>query len=132
MGENFVKVGDTIVNLGEDGIIRTVGRRDTEASLEYAKAIIAAILKVSGGRRVPNLVDLRGVRNSISRDARIYFAGAEADRALTATAMVVDSSLGRMIGNFYLGLNQPKRPTRLFTQESEAVEWLKNFLNQHG
>ena len=30
-----------------------------------------------------------------------------------------------IVGNFFIGLNKPKFPTKLFTQEKEAVIWLK-------
>jgi hypothetical protein len=33
-----------------------------------------------------------------------------------------------VLGNFYLGLNKPLVPTRLFTSEEEAQAWLRSFL----
>ena len=38
------------------------------------------------------------------------------------------SPLTRAIGNFFLGLNKPLMPTRLFTSEEEALAWLKTFV----
>jgi hypothetical protein len=33
-----------------------------------------------------------------------------------------------MIGNFFLALHRPADPTRLFTSESEALDWLRQFV----
>ncbi len=33
-----------------------------------------------------------------------------------------------VIGNFFIGFNKSPMPTKLFTSEPEALEWLKEFL----
>lgn len=45
-----------------------------------------------------------------------------------AFAMLVDTPLSRTLDNFYLGLNKPPLPTRLFTTEDKGLEWLKGYL----
>lgn len=35
-------------------------------------------------------------------------------------------ALTRAIDNFFMGLNKPLFPTRLFTSEEEALTWLKS------
>ena len=95
--------------------------------LDDAKENVALTLKVTGGRRVPALIDLRLVRSQ-SSDARAYFAGPETRRVCTAVALLVKSPLSRMIGNFYLGFNRPDVPTKLFDDEEAAAEWLLGFL----
>ena len=39
-----------------------------------------------------------------------------------------DCPLGRMMGNFFINVNKPKAPTRLFDDEAPALAWLKEFL----
>ena len=46
----------------------------------------------------------------------------------TAVALVVDTPVSRVLGNFYLGLSKPHIPSRLFNDEAEALDWLKRFL----
>jgi hypothetical protein len=36
--------------------------------------------------------------------------------------------VARAIGNFFMGLNKPLIPTRLFTSEAEALGWLREFV----
>lgn len=55
---------------------------------------------------------------------RVYYAGPATAEIFTAAALPVESMLSRAIANFFLGLNKPLIPTRLFNDEAEAVAWL--------
>jgi len=37
----------------------------------------------------------------------------------------VRSSIGRMMGNFFLGINKTVFPLRLFGEPEPAIEWLR-------
>lgn len=117
-----------IISLDDDGIIRTrmqPGVFDLE--LADAQDVIRAVTTVSGGVRRPVLVDLRELR-SMTRECRKYFAGPETAAAEAAVALLVVSPVGRAVGNFFMGLNKPLVPTRLFTSEPEAMVWLSGFM----
>jgi hypothetical protein len=47
-------------------------------------------------------------------------------------ALLVGSPMSRAIGNFFIGLNKPLIPTRLFVSEPEALAWLRGFLPEGG
>jgi hypothetical protein len=47
------------------------------------------------------------------------------DSNVSAFAIIIQSPLSRVIGNFFMGLNKPRVPARLFKSEKEAVKWLK-------
>jgi hypothetical protein len=36
--------------------------------------------------------------------------------------------MSRVIGNFFIGFSRTNIPTRLFTSEAEAIDWLKTFI----
>ncbi len=95
-----------------------------EVTLEDARENVAATARITKGRRRPVLVDLRAIRSQ-SADARAYFAGPDATQVSLAVALLIGSPLSRAIGNFYLGFNRPAMPTRLFTDERAALEWLR-------
>lgn len=109
--------GDIVVGRFLDG---------AEVQLDDARENLAATARLHPGGAVPVLVDLRRVRSQTA-EARAYFAGAEGSRVSRAVALLVDSALSRIIGNFYLGFNRPGTPTRLFTSEDEARAWLRAF-----
>ena len=42
----------------------------------------------------------------------------------TATALVVKSLSSRLIGNFFITVNKPPQPTRMFSTYADAFSWL--------
>jgi hypothetical protein len=47
--------------------------------------------------------------------------------AMTAGALLTDSPLSIVLGNFYLRVSGPVTPTRMFASEAEAIRWLGTF-----
>jgi hypothetical protein len=113
--------------LGEDGIGRVVLKPGVEETLEDVKEIIKAGLKHTKGVKILAINDIRNAK-SITREAREFYAGKETAKLLTAIALLVGSPVSRSLGNFYISVNRPICPTRLFTSEQKAIKWLKGFL----
>jgi hypothetical protein len=110
-----------------DGIARVIHVPGAEVTLEDAKETMAAYLKLNQGRRMPLFVDTKAMK-SMSRETRKYYAGEEAAKVASAAAIIVGTPASRVLGNFYLGLSNPHLPSRLFSSEEEALEWLKGYL----
>ena len=72
------------------------------------------------------LIDMRDI-TEISKEARDYFANERTASIQRATALLTDSPVSRVIGNFFMGLNKPISPTRMFTDPQKAIEWLHTF-----
>jgi hypothetical protein len=107
-------------------MVHTRFHAGAEVTLEDAQANIEVTAKLTGGRALPVLVDLRTVRSQ-SAEARSLFAGPEGRAVSSAVALLLSNPLSRVMGNFYLGFNRPQTPTRLFTSEAEAEAWLLTF-----
>lgn len=86
------------------------------------------LLKITPDGSRPLLVVL-GKMNYITKEARDHFKDS-AKRIPTspAVALIIKTRLSILIGNFYLILNKPVVPTRLFNNEESAVKWLKKIL----
>lgn len=69
------------------------------------------------------LVDNRGVK-SMSPEARSFFASSNEVANTGAVAIVINSRVAEVRGNFFIYVGGPKYPTRLFTSREEAVKWL--------
>ncbi|MBZ5712525.1 hypothetical protein [Nannocystis pusilla] len=108
----------------EDGIVRCVVLPTATHTLNDAHENSRAVDVLAGGRRLPMLLDTRDSRG-IDRDARLYYVRPEAANRLSALAMLIDSQVGRIFGNFYTNVHRPPFPLRLFDRESDAVVWLK-------
>lgn len=113
--------------LAEDGIVRIMHATGAEVALEDAQETMAAYLKINMGKRLPLFVDTKTMK-SLAREARHYYAGEEAAKVASAVAIIVGTPVSRVLGNFYIGLSNPHLPSRLFTSEAEALEWLKGYL----
>jgi hypothetical protein len=72
------------------------------------------------------LVDAKA-NASLSKEARAYSAEPKPNSPI-AMAIIVVSTANRLIGNFYINFNKPKVPTKLFSSEEKALEWLRGFL----
>jgi hypothetical protein len=110
----------------DGGVLRGECFDAAEETIADAKEQLARQREMLDGKPLPFLMDIRRVR-SLSRDARAFFASAEAAEVFAATALLIASPLSRAIGNFFLGLNRPSMPTRLFTSERDALAWLDQY-----
>jgi hypothetical protein len=113
--------------LRPDGIVSIVFASRVATDLGDALAAIEAITRLTGGRRSPLLVNLHA-SGPQDRPARAEFA--RRDDVASAIALIVDTPLSRMLGNFYLTVSKPITPTRLFDDEASAVAWLLEFVGR--
>jgi hypothetical protein len=115
--------------MGEDGILRTTVKPFSEITIAHARENTEFVLKLKDKETVPILVDLRNIK-SISKEARAHFSMKGRKGAVNAMALIIKSPVSKVIGNFFILLDKPLVPTRLFTNESEALTWLKVFVTQ--
>jgi hypothetical protein len=69
------------------------------------------------------LADIRALRG-VSLGVRTHMSSERAGRYLARVALVADNPLTRTIGNFFMRLNRPPFPVRIFDGEDEALRWL--------
>jgi hypothetical protein len=112
-----------------DGIVAMVWAPRIATGLTDALAAVDAMTQLTGGRRSPLLVDMRDTGPQ-DRAARSEFA--RRDDVVSAVALVVDTPLSRMLGNFFLTVNKPLYPTRLFDDDASALAWLQAFVADNG
>lgn len=94
--------------------------------MEEARQISGVFARLAPMGR-PLFVDLASPKGQ-SREAREYFAKDPVHtQYYTAVALMVSNPISRVLTNFFLGMNKPVRPTRLFTDKAEALEWLQQF-----
>jgi hypothetical protein len=108
-----------------DAFVR-VEAKAVHHELDDAKEVVDHLLEIHarGDRKLRVTVDMRAVR-SLSRDARLHYQTPALAAVTAATAMVIDSGLSRVIGNFVIGLNRSDMLIKLFTDEQEARSWLE-------
>lgn len=111
-----------------DRFLRMIFVERAEVGIEDAREAIAISRELFGnGPALPVNVDLRWLRSQTA-EARAFFAAPDGILVTPGLGLVVASPLSRMIGNFFLGLNRPVCPTRLFSDFTSAEAWLDGFL----
>jgi hypothetical protein len=121
-----VKCEGAVVLLRKDGIVEVRVANDYVCTVESERAVTNAIASLGNGS--PSLVlRITGENTSIESGVRAFLASDEAQQNLIADAIVVSSLPQRVLWNFYLRINRPKKPARIFNTEKEAVDWLLRF-----
>jgi len=113
------------VTMGEDGIVRIVnppGQRLGVAEINY---MMAEQRRLGEGRKVPVLIDGRGVV-SMSKEARQIGASPEYAGLTSRMAIVVGGPVSAMIGTFFFRVARPSFPVRLFSDFESALAWLRS------
>ncbi len=115
------------IRLREDGILELRYPDDYHGTLEDAINITEMFKKLSPSKKRPVLV-ICGKYNTFEPGVREYLSGKEPEAVALADAFVMGSLGLKILGNMYLSINKPLRPTRIFNSEEEALNWLRQFL----
>ena len=110
--------------LSNEDILYTECLPDTIMTLEDGKESTRVSAEMVKYKPLPLLCDLTNVIR-MSHECRKHFAGQEHAETFSKAALIVSNPISRLIGNFFLGLNKPLKPTRLFTNKEAALSWLK-------
>jgi hypothetical protein len=97
--------------------------------VETVKMMTEAGDEWNGTELCANLIDIRDMLFADS-EARSYGAKQYRDH-VAGQAFLVDSRISSSFANLFLRFSKPKLPTRLFTKEEEAIEWLKDQMKNH-
>ena len=88
---------------GDDGIVRTKVKSGADVSVESAKENSEAVNALYLGDKFPLMIDSRGIK-SMTREARNQFSTKGRETHTKAFAIIIDSSLSKVIGNFFMGI----------------------------
>jgi hypothetical protein len=112
------------INLNAQGLLIVRINDGAYQTLDDARENLAAAVSEAGGKRRPLLIDIRSAK-PLDADARHHYSGQTLVERFSALALLVEASpFGRMMGNVYLRVARPGIPTHLFSDETQAMEWL--------
>lgn len=117
-----------LMSYGDDGILRIRINEGAELTLAQAKLQLETIKRLCGNSKVPILVDARA-NYTITKEAQEFSSQQEAIRI--ATAVLSANQFTKVSLNFYLSIFKPATPYRLFSNEEEAIAWLKDQVRIH-
>jgi hypothetical protein len=113
--------------LRDDGIMYIRISSEKEETVELVKEMVKKMGEMVNYKPVPMLARHEdfALPGKANRD---YWAKKESCPYSKADAFIIGSVALKLIANIYLKISKPERPTRMFTNEKEAIEWLKTFL----
>ena len=127
--ENVVEVTSFWTWKDDNGVVRTRVKPGAEIDLEQAKENTDAVNTFYEGIKFPLLVDTREIR-SITRDARQHFTTNDRESSINSLALLIKSPVSKVIANFFMSVNKPNVPAKIFNSEEKAVDWLCQHLNK--
>ncbi len=108
----------------EDGIISVTIKRRSTVDEAASREINQAIRRLANGATPCRiLVDISEPHDTLAA-ARRYGASREVREVTERLAIIVRSAVARMAGNAFILARRPPFPTRLFTIEPPAIDWL--------
>jgi hypothetical protein len=110
----------------ESGILCSISKKVGPQSLKETKQIVEKFKGLIGERKVCLLLDVTNSAEA-SKEVRDY-AAVEFPKFVKALAMISESALGKMLANLFFSIKTQPYPTKMFGNEAEAKEWLKNYL----
>jgi hypothetical protein len=123
-----ILLGSSSIRFFDTNVVRVEVFGSVTIGYNEALEINEAIGTLSHGRQCLVLM-LADEISSVNKEAMIFSASEEGLRYTIADALVVKSIRQRIMANVYLKFFKPKKPTRIFTSESEAVKWLRSQQN---
>lgn len=122
-----IEIEEAIVTEREDGIIHVHFKEGTEITVELQGRMLDIYNEICGNIKKPFLYTASEYV-SIGKEARDNSIVMEALYPGSASAVVAPSIAYKLVANFYLLVNKPKSPYKVFNDEYAAVEWLKRFI----
>lgn len=124
VGAYYWVAPDVLVAVPLLGTVQTVEK--AQRSLAEFNRIAEAV-----GRRLAVIVLVDRVTSQDSASRRVW-SQPQARPTRLALALVCASPLSRAIGAFFIGLNRPPTPTRMFRSFERALEFCQDVVREEG
>lgn len=108
----------------EDDILHFQYKEGTILGLDAARELLELRLQFSKGKNYKIITYLPNIR-AVTPEAKAFLSSEESYRGVEKVAVVSRSPIGIMLVNLFIQVNKPPRPTRLFKNVWEALQWLK-------
>ena len=108
---------------GDDQIFRYIAINGCTLDIDTLEKMTKTGDEWNGTKLCANLIDLRDMI-FVDSKTRAY-AAAQYRSHVAGQAIIIESKISRYFANLFLKFSNPKVPTKLFTNESDAEKWLK-------
>ncbi len=110
----------------QDDLLICTYKKGSRLNLEMVKEIVKTRLEFINYKPTLLIVYNQGVV-SMDKKAREYLSTGDGVKEVIAAAIVVASPFTSFMANFFVSVNKPKMPVRIFSNAKEALKWLQKF-----
>ena len=128
-GAEVIKSGVTRSWLVKPNVVYAECESGADITLEDAKSDISITNQHISEGAFGVIINTTEI-NSITKDARDYYASNEQDVGNVAKALIVDSFFSKVIANFLMRYSNNPVPTRLFIDVNEALDWVQSKVDE--
>lgn len=118
----------SILSYRRDGIIHVIYKPSCIIGVEDCYKMAKYISQIGKSDKYLILTEPKEGAN-IETNARHLLASESGNLFTLKNAIIVDSIIHEMIGNFFIRMDKPPVPTKLFNSKSKALNWLKKDAN---
>lgn len=122
---------DTIeanISLKSNGIMYVLFKDNCMLDIDLQLRMLDEYNKITNHKPTP-FIFFAGDNVTVTKEARDNATLLEDRSPLCATAVVITSLAYKLIAEFYMKFNKPKNPYKIFKNEKDAVDWLKQFIS---
>lgn len=110
--------------IDEDRIYHNDMREGAMLSAEDIDDFLTAFDELCGEKKFVVLTDLRKIK-SVDKAFRDAMGHNRNSKYVGAVALLVASPVSRIVAQFFLSINKPFYPMKVFSNEKQAIHWLK-------
>ena len=110
----------------ENGILCSIAKKVPQQTVEEAKKTMKEFIEITGGKKICLLSDSTDSPPA-NKEMRDYAAEVMPEIA-KAVAIISRSAVGKMAANLFFSIKVQPYPVKMFADETEAKDWLKQYL----
>lgn len=117
---------EAAIQMRADGIVHVLYSKNVTLDVELQMKMFHLYKELTSNVKHPFVFSaMEGV--VVTKEARDNAILIEDEAPVSAVAIIADTLAYRLIANFYLKVNKPKSPYKVFKKMDEALAWLQQF-----
>jgi hypothetical protein len=114
----------------QEGVVHMVVKKTPSPSLKERREQLREFKEKMDGKKVCAVIDISNTTPT-SRTNREFHTD-ELPNIFKAIAFVSTTPLGKMLAGLYLGLKRMPFPTKVFSNQADASEWIKKCFSEES
>ncbi len=120
---------EATIRLRDDSIVHVTFKEGITLDIPLQLRMIEKYHEVCGDKKLPFLFDAMD-HVTITKEARDNAVLIEEQAPVGATGVIASNLAYKLVAQFYIKFNKPKRPFKIFRNEEDAIKWLKTYLKK--